>query len=194
MEFHKNNHGFTLIELVVVIIILGVLAVVAAPKFIDVSKDAKIAVLHGLHGSIQSATQLATAKITIIASSQYPDIYNDSSQLVDMGNGVGSIRFVYGRFRAASDGIIRAIDASLYYSLQADSHTVCEPQGHDFCAFYINVFNNRIHNIVFLQQGIKASDNCYIRWYQDTDTSGQIVNGQTPEQALNSDINVSGCK
>ena len=40
---HKNK-GFTLIELVVVIVILGVLSVLALPKFINVSEDAEKAV------------------------------------------------------------------------------------------------------------------------------------------------------
>jgi len=50
--------GFTLIELVVVIVILGVLAATAAPKFIDLSSDARIATLESLEGSMRSASNL----------------------------------------------------------------------------------------------------------------------------------------
>jgi len=52
----KKEHGFTLIELVVVIVILGVLAATALPKFIDLSGDARKSSLQALKGSLMSQT------------------------------------------------------------------------------------------------------------------------------------------
>lgn len=61
----SGQKGFTLIELVVVIVILGILAATAAPKFIDLTGDAKAAVMRGVETSIVSAVSVIHAKAII---------------------------------------------------------------------------------------------------------------------------------
>jgi len=58
----KNQQGFTLIELIIVIVILGLLAVTAAPKFIGMQSDAREATVEGLAGTIKSAGNILYAK------------------------------------------------------------------------------------------------------------------------------------
>ena len=55
----KSSQGFTLIELVVVITILGILAAFAIPRFAGLEREARIAAINGLAGSVRSGAVLA---------------------------------------------------------------------------------------------------------------------------------------
>ncbi|CAJ1900879.1 prepilin-type N-terminal cleavage/methylation domain-containing protein [Aeromonas veronii] len=61
----KKQAGFTLIELVIVIIILGILAVTAAPKFLNLQDDARKAAADGVKASLQSSAQMIYSKAAI---------------------------------------------------------------------------------------------------------------------------------
>lgn len=58
----KRQQGFTLIELIIVIVVLGILAVTAAPQFINFSSDARASTVKGAQASIQGAMQLVYAR------------------------------------------------------------------------------------------------------------------------------------
>ena len=58
----NKNKGFTLIELVVVIVILGIIGVVASLKTMELSSDARVAVMKSSRAAIQSAFDLFHAK------------------------------------------------------------------------------------------------------------------------------------
>ena len=81
----KEQQGFTLIELVIVIIILGILAATAAPKFINLTGDAREATLHGIAGAINSANTLTFSKFLIKTCSRVGCMDDETKTLLHHG-------------------------------------------------------------------------------------------------------------
>ena len=61
----KQQTGFTLIELVIVIVILGLLAATALPRFADLTGDAREASLRGIEGAVRSASAIVHAQALV---------------------------------------------------------------------------------------------------------------------------------
>lgn len=70
-----NQKGFTLIELVVVIVILGILSAVAIPKFVDLSDEATTASKKAMTGTVKSTFALLVAKSAVSGGTfAYPTV------------------------------------------------------------------------------------------------------------------------
>ncbi|ENM5785926.1 type II secretion system protein [Vibrio metoecus] len=93
----KRQGGFTLIELVVVIVILGILAVTAAPRFLNLQNDARQASLQGLKGAIDGASGIVYGKSAVSGKDTKPT------------ESVDGISIVYGYPAATSAGIGAAV-------------------------------------------------------------------------------------
>lgn len=106
LSLHQS--GFTLIELVLVIVLLGILSAIAAPKFFAIGSEANKAVLKSMGGAILSSARMVYAKSIINGVQELPlaniDIDSD---------GVDDVEVKYGYPSASrSNGISKIMDSS----------------------------------------------------------------------------------
>lgn len=92
-----KQSGFTLIELIVVIVILGVLAVTAAPKLLNLQNDARAAVLQSLAGDMKTLNELVHNKAILLKQ-------NNSAGNAFIDTNLGEVNIWYGYLEARGEG------------------------------------------------------------------------------------------
>ncbi|ABE56616.1 methylation [Shewanella denitrificans OS217] len=107
----KRQQGFTLIELVVVIIILGILAVTAAPKFMNLQGDARIAALDGLEGALKGANSIIHSKSIIAGTNTL------ATSTVNVG-GTTTVSIAYGYITSGAS--VADIETNIEAALDID--------------------------------------------------------------------------
>ena len=162
----RNNGGFTLIELIVVIVILGILAVTAAPKFIDLQSDARLATLNGMKAAINSAVSLTYGKSLVLGK--------EKEKKVSITINGSPVSVCYGYPCAAATEIQKVLDIGEFNKCGSNS----TPAG-DWC--YGEQTDIKKINI-YIANGYSTSSKCYVTYEQPTGV------GVAPKVALPSDV------
>ena len=118
----NKQAGFTLVELVVVIVILGLLAATALPKFISVTDKARSASVNGVAGGLRSAASLARAQYVLDGSKTSTSITMDGSAVTVLDENTYSGRG--GRPTATAAGIEVAMPNPSDYTIAIAGNTI----------------------------------------------------------------------
>ncbi|WP_372871518.1 type II secretion system protein [Shewanella sp.] len=156
----KKQQGFTLIELVVVIIILGILAVTAAPKFINLQSDARKSTVEGVKAALQGANTLIYSKAAIAGKNK------TVGDTVTIDTGV-TVTTDYGYLDSATDSatVKTNLEKAMDMTFEAITGTATAATG-DF-----GVIHESDASFIIVPKGKKGTDSCRLNYTPATSTT-----------------------
>jgi len=186
MVAYKES-GFTLIELVMVIVILGILAATALPKFIDLGADARRASIESVSGSIRAFDQLVFAQAVILGIEN--NDRNSSSSSTDPQGGFvlenQFIRTIYGHpWLFDVDALTYVLDIDVKNEGSNNNiNGVCDYDG-DFCSKMVGRNNFGIsfrpgNSIIVYPPNYSISQNCFAYYIFDRTNNGVKIGSVT---------------
>jgi MSHA pilin protein MshA len=151
----KKQGGFTLIELVVVIVILGILAITAAPRFLNLQDDARASALQGMKGAMLSAGSMVYGKAAI-EGVEREDYNTDTAELAD------GTELQFGYPRATAGGIVAVVQGL------ADTSEWTYKEHEDKEKLFVTFANNNLTDF----NKIKETE-CYVSYKEAVDESSE---------------------
>ncbi len=159
----SKQKGFTLIELVVVIIILGILAVTAAPKFINLQSDARESTLSGMKAALQGANTLVFSKAAI------EGVETENNQDVELADGV-TIELDYGYIKSFNSEATTITNLEIALDMQFE-----EVSGNNTAATEDWGVRSQGGLITFVPKGKTPGGNCRLVYTEASENNDVIT-------------------
>lgn len=173
----SKQKGFTLIELVLVIVLIAILAAIAIPRLVDLRADAETAAVNGLKGALLDGAKLVHAKASI-------DNLDEGNNTLSINGGNISIRAGYPRVASSCSNFTSQLDYWLTVNIDDN---ICS--GGSDAEWYGVVDANTFH---FMPANYTStSQNCYVSYV----TASELIpgSGWVDTDSATVTVETSGC-